>query len=77
MRKNRKTKKQLHREKMDAIYAENRAIVATRTCPQCGTELKRNSAIAGWWQCGAYGEPSFRKAEHRDLPKCSFQCFTE
>jgi len=73
----RKTKRQLHREKMDKIHAENQAIVATGVCPQCGTGLKYNSAITGWWQCGAYGGPSFRKPEHKDLPKCSFQCFTQ
>jgi hypothetical protein len=73
----RKTKNQIHRERMDAIRAENQAIVATGVCPQCGTELKRNSAMAGWFQCGAFGEPYFRKPGHKKLPKCSFQCFTE
>jgi len=59
------------------IIGESRRIVRAGTCPQCGTELRRNLALAGWWQCGAYGRPDFRKPEHRDLPDCSFQCFTE
>lgn len=59
-------------------YAEVARIVAAGTCPHCGTPLARNLALTGWWwQCGAYGEPSFRKPEHRSLPACSFQIFTE
>jgi hypothetical protein len=60
-----------------AAIADARRAVLTGACPQCGTALRRNLALAGWWQCGAHGEPSFRKPEHRDLPACSFQCFTE
>ena len=73
----RKTKNQLHKEKMDAIRAENLEIVKTGVCPQCGNPLKFNNAMAGWWQCVAYATPSFRAPEYRDLPSCSFQCFTE
>jgi hypothetical protein len=53
-----------------------RAIVATGKCPECGTALIHNSAITGWWQCGAYASPGLRKPEFRELPKCSFQIFT-
>lgn len=66
-----------HRARLDAIHAEAAAIVATGVCPDCGTPLVRNSAIAGWWQCGAYACESHRRPEYRGLPKCSFQIFTE
>jgi hypothetical protein len=70
---------------MKALMLEARAarineaerIVATGRCPDCGTLLIRNLALAGWWQCGAYATPSFRKPEHRNLPACHFQTFTE
>jgi hypothetical protein len=61
----------------DARYAEAAAHVARGTCPDCGCKLYRNLALTGWWQCGAFGEPSFRKEEHRNLPPCGFQTFTE
>ena len=60
-----------------ARYAESAAIVAKGCCPQCGLGLRRNLALTGWWQCGAYGEPDFRPSEYRAAPKCSFQTFTE
>ena len=66
-----------HQARLGAIHAEALRIVATGVCPQCGTPLRRNNALAGWWQCGAYATPSFRLPEHRNLPSCSFQCFTE
>jgi hypothetical protein len=55
------------------IRDEGLAHVARGTCPHCSLPLKYNNAITGWYQCAAYGEPSFRKPEHRDAPKCSFQ----
>jgi len=60
-----------------AAKAEAGRVVASGKCPQCGTALRRNLALAGWWQCGAFGRPDFRTPEHRALPDCSFQCFTE
>lgn len=66
-----------HAVRMAALKAEAGKIVATGICPQCGTTLVRNLALAGWWQCGAYGEPSFRRPEHKDRAHCSFQTFTE
>ena len=56
--------------------AEAAKVVASGVCPDCGTKLVRNSALTGWWQCGAYGEPSFRQSGFAHLPHCSFQCFT-
>ena len=48
---------------LDLIEIKNKQIVATGKCPKCGSELKRNLAISGWWQCGEYKQ-------------CGFQCFT-
>jgi hypothetical protein len=73
-----KTKRQIRLERIAAIEratAEGRAIVATGTCPQCGSGLRRNLAITGWWQCSQYGADGFRKDSSK--PSCSFQTFTE
>ena len=57
---------------MDQQHAESvakaQAIVASGTCPKCGAGLKRNLALAGWWQCETtmIGGPNV----------CTFQCFT-
>jgi ssDNA-binding Zn-finger/Zn-ribbon topoisomerase 1 len=72
-----RTKHTAHVERMKALKAEASKIVATGKCPECGTGLVRNLALTGWWQCGAYGEPGFRKAEYKDLPHCGFQTFTD
>lgn len=69
--------KPCHAERMATLKAEARRIVATGTCPDCGTALIRNSSLTGWWQCGASGSQDFRKPEYRNLPPCSFQTFTE
>jgi hypothetical protein len=53
------------------------AIVQTGVCPTCGTGLVRNTALSGWWQCGAYAAESHRQPEYRGLPKCHFQTFTD
>lgn len=60
-----------------AYKAEAISVVALGKCPECGTKLYRNGAIAGWWQCGAYPCAKLRLSEHLGLPYCSFQCFTE
>lgn len=72
-----KTNRAAHQARMAELKAKAQAIVATGTCPACGSPLVRNLALAGWWQCAGYGEPSFRKPEHRGLAHCSFQTFTE
>lgn len=65
-------------EKLDRALAEARETVSRGTCPRCGRRLYRNSALAGWYQCGAYGSAGFRPAEYaNDSGRCSFQCFTE
>ncbi len=61
----------------ERLYAEAQAHVERGTCPYCGTALKRNSALTGWWQCGAYACEAMRAPEFKGLPSCSFQCFTK
>ena len=55
--------------------AEARRIVDGGACPKCGRGLRRNSALAGWWQCEQFGAEQFRA--DATLPSCSFQTFTE
>jgi hypothetical protein len=57
--------------------AEARRVRAAGVCPFCGSPVKDNSALAGWVQCVAYATPSFRAAEYRSLPSCSWQGFTQ
>lgn len=70
-------KKRINAERDARIAAAQEAtrkIVATGCCPACGSKLRRNLAITGWWQCEQYGAPSFR-ARAAD-PACSWQGFT-
>lgn len=69
-----KTKKQYQAER-EARIAQAIAIVKTGKCPDCGSGLRRNNSLAGWWQCDQYGSEGFRKDDSR--PSCSFQTFTE
>ena len=69
--------KAAHKARMETILKKNSAIVARGVCPDCGTELRRNSALTGWWQCDCYGLDQFRKPENRGKPSCSFQCFID
>jgi hypothetical protein len=52
---------------------EVQTIVMSGRCPLCGSGLRRNSSLAGWWQCEQYGAPSFRA--DADKPACSWQGF--
>lgn len=63
-----------HTEHMDELEAEASAIVATGACPDCGSKLKRNLALTGWWMCEQRGAEGFR-ARPND-PPCDFQTFT-
>ena len=63
-----------HREKMAASYAKGQAIVDSGKCPDCGSGLRHNNSMLGWWQCEQYGAEGFR-ARPND-PACSFQTFT-
>jgi hypothetical protein len=54
---------------------ETRAVVATGKCPWCGSALRRNLALSGWWQCEQYGDGHFRARPAE--PGCSWQGFTQ
>ena len=69
-----KTEKAAIKAKNDARIAEAKAIVATGKCPQCGTRLRNNLAMTGWWQCAQLGAEGFRLDSSK--PSCSFQTFT-
>jgi ribosomal protein L37AE/L43A len=70
-----RTARQAHRAHMDALHLAARQIVAAGRCPDCGSPLRRNLALAGWWQCSQYGAEGFRADASR--PACAFQTFTE
>jgi ribosomal protein L37AE/L43A len=57
--------------------ANTRETVRSGKCPLCGQGIHRNLALTGWWQCNAAGESYMRPAKYRDLPKCTWQGFTE
>jgi len=63
------------RERIEAAQMKARAIVETGKCPYCGRPLRRNLALAGWWQCSQFGAEDFRADP--GAPSCDFQCFTE
>lgn len=81
----RKTLEQLGAEKrasrkaanarMAAAIAATKAVVAAGKCPTCGRPLKRNTSLAGWWQCIQFGGVGFRADASK--PPCSWQGFTE
>lgn len=61
--------------RMNAAREETQRIVVTGKCPKCGSSLRRNWSMAGWWQCEQLGAESHRKRP--DEPSCSWQGFTE
>lgn len=61
--------------RIEKAQAETRAIVATGKCPHCGSGIRRNMAMTGWYQCEQYGAEGFRKDSTK--PACSWQGFTE
>jgi hypothetical protein len=62
------------RDRLEQIRAEVLAIVSRGFCPDCGSELRRNLALTGWWQCEQFGAVTHRA---RPLePQCSWQGFT-
>ncbi len=54
--------------------AETAAAVSAGACPCCGRPVRRNSSLAGWYQCEQYGAPAFRK--DANAPACDWQGFT-
>lgn len=63
-----------HREKMERLYGQNARIVASNKCPDCGSVLRRNWSMSGWWQCEQFGSERFRARPQE--PACSWQVFT-
>jgi hypothetical protein len=63
------------KKRSEARYEEARKIVASSICPKCGSGLRHNLSILGWWQCEQYGAEGFRKDDSK--PSCSFQTFTQ
>ena len=78
MKNNDRAQKRAQREErkreIEQRIAEAIKIVQTGSCPQCGSGLRRNLSLTGWWQCEQYGSKGFRKND--DAPECSFQTFT-
>jgi ribosomal protein L37AE/L43A len=62
-------------ERLEKARAAAQAHVARGSCPECGRDLRRNLALAGWWQCSQFGAVGFRADATQ--PSCDFQCFTE
>jgi hypothetical protein len=69
-----RTDRKAQAARIAASKAEAQRIVATGQCPTCGQPLRRNLALAGWWQCSGYGAEGFRVA---GATPCHFQTFTE
>lgn len=69
-------RKSEHDARIAELQAVAREIVATTgRCPDCGSELRQNTSLHGWWQCEQYGSPAFRARP--DEPSCSWQAFTD
>lgn len=58
-----------------ACVAAIKAVVIAGACPKCGRPLRRNLALAGWWQCEQLGAEGWRKDP--TCPSCDWQGFTE
>ena len=67
--------KRQHEQRMALVYETTRQIVLSGKCPLCGGGLRRNNALAGWWQCEQFGAEKFRKDASR--PSCNWQGFTK
>ena len=67
-------REKIRREHQERL-AEARRIVATGKCPMCGEVLRRNSSMAGWWQCAQSGAEQFRKDPSK--PSCNWYTFTQ
>lgn len=58
-----------------AAEQETARIVASGICPSCGSQIKRNLALSGWYQCVQFGAVGFRREANK--PQCNWQGFTE
>ena len=63
--------KKCDEERTVARKVEAYKIVKSGICPYCGSFLRNNLSISGWWQCEQFGAESFRKDSTK--PACSFQ----
>jgi hypothetical protein len=59
---------------IEAMQAETRRVVASGACPLCGSALKQNLSLAGWWQCEQLGAETHRARPQE--PSCDWQGFT-
>ena len=73
-RQTRQAERKAQAERIAAAQTETLRVVLSGSCPSCGSGLRRNLALAGWWQCEQYGAESFRKDATK--PACSWQGFT-
>lgn len=71
----RRAEREAQKARLEAARAEARRVVATGACPRCGSKLRYNGSLTGWWQCSQYGSEGFRADGTR--ASCPFQCFTE
>lgn len=55
-------------------HAEAARIVSSGKCPQCGSSIRRNSSLSGWYQCSQFGAEGFRADGSK--PVCNWQTFT-
>ncbi len=74
-KRQRRADRKASNERIAKAQAETCAIVASGKCPYCGSGLRRNLALTGWWTCEQRGAMGFRKDDNR--PECSWQGFTE
>lgn len=74
-RAERRAERKASAERIAQAQTETRAIVATGVCPCCGSKLKRNLSITGWWQCEQFGSVGFRARDND--PQCGWQGFTQ
>lgn len=73
-RAERKAARTAQAARIAAAKLEAARVVASGVCPLCGQRVRRNLAIAGWWQCIGFGAEGFRVTGSTE---CSFQTFTE
>ena len=62
-------------ERIKATHRATAEAAKRNECPTCGSKVKRNSSLAGWWQCAQFGAPQFRADPN--APACDWQGFTE
>ena len=62
-------------KRLDVRRANATELLKKGVCPECGTKLRYNSSITGWWQCAQLGAEGFRLDASK--PSCGFQFFAE